>query len=192
MLLVTLGTGVGGGIVTGGRVLRGAHGFGGGDRPLPGRSRRPAVRLRRARTLGGGRVGHRARRARARARGRGRARRRCSRAPAAIVGAIVEGIHVGDAAAEGDADAVALRRASTRSDVALGLVGLVNILDPELVVVSGGLVELGDVLLDPLRDAFDGHIGGRRYRPAVPIVAAELGDQAGRRRRGGAGAGRCA
>ena len=65
------------------------------------------------------------------------------------------------------------------ANVALGLVGLVNILDPELVVVSGGLVELDDVLLGPLRDAFDGRIEGAPYRPAVPIVAAELGDQAG-------------
>jgi len=58
-------------------------------------------------------------------------------------------------------------------------VGLVNIFDPELVVVSGGLVELGDVLLRPLRRAFDGRIEGAAHRPAVPIVPAELGDRAG-------------
>ena len=78
-------------------------------------------------------------------------------------------------------DAVAIV-AEYAAHVALGLVGLVNILDPELVVVSGGLVELGDVLLAPLRAAFDGRIEGAAYRPAVPIVAAELGEQAGRRR----------
>jgi len=63
--------------------------------------------------------------------------------------------------------------------VAIGLVGLVNIFDPELVVVSGGLVELDDVLLAPLRAAFDGRIEGAAHRPAVPILPAELGGRAG-------------
>ena len=67
----------------------------------------------------------------------------------------------------------------TPGRVAIGLVGLVNIFDPEQVVVSGGLVELDDVLLRPLRAAFDGRIEGAPYRPAVPIVAAELGGQPG-------------
>jgi glucokinase len=40
-------------------------------------------------------------------------------------------------------------------------------------------VELDDVLLAPLRAAFDGRIEGAAFRPAVPIVAAELGGQAG-------------
>ena len=72
--------------------------------------------------------------------------------------------------------------------VALGLIGLVNILDSELVVVSGGLVNLGDVLLDPIRGAFAGHLEGSAHRPPVPIVAAELGGGRRARRRGGAGA----
>jgi glucokinase len=45
--------------------------------------------------------------------------------------------------------------------------------------VSGGLVELGDVLLKPLREAFGAHLEGAPYRPEVPIVAAALGEQAG-------------
>ncbi len=45
--------------------------------------------------------------------------------------------------------------------------------------MSGGLVELGDVLLTPLRDAFAGHLEGAEYRPDVPVVAAALGQRAG-------------
>ena len=71
----------------------------------------------------------------------------------------------------GAADAVAIVEEYALR-VAIGLAGLVNILDPELVVVSGGLVELGDVLLTPLRAAFAGRIEGSEYRPAVPIVRA--------------------
>jgi glucokinase len=63
--------------------------------------------------------------------------------------------------------------------VAVGLVGLVNMFDPEKVLVSGGLVELGDLLLGPLAAAFHGRIEGAPYRPAVPVLAAELGVAAG-------------
>ena len=54
-----------------------------------------------------------------------------------------------------------------------------NILDSEIVVVSGGLIRLGDLLLDPIREAFRGHLEGAQHRPEVPIVAASLGDDAG-------------
>ena len=79
-------------------------------------------------------------------------------------------MHVGDAAQAGDADALAIVREYAQQ-VAVGLVGLANILDPAVILVSGGLVELGGVLLDPLREWFAGHIEGaplpadRRDRP---------------------------
>ena len=37
--------------------------------------------------------------------------------------------------------------------VGLGLANVVNALDPEVVVIGGGLVEVGDLLLDPVRRA---------------------------------------
>jgi glucokinase len=92
--------------------------------------------------------------------------------------AAVRGEHAGESAAAGEADGAAIL-AEFAEVVALGFAGLANILDPELIVVSGGLVELGDVLLDPLRAAFLGHLEGSAHRPAVPIVAAELGDASG-------------
>ena len=63
--------------------------------------------------------------------------------------------------------------------VATGFAGLANIFDPEAIVISGGLVNVGDVLLSRLRERFPVHLEGRAYRPEIPIVAATLGDQAG-------------
>jgi glucokinase len=87
-------------------------------------------------------------------------------------------MHVGEAAQRGDPDAVTLV-VEYAHQVAIGLVGLVNIFDPDKVLVSGGLVELGDVLLGPLGAAFHGRIEGAPYRPDVPVVVAELGGRAG-------------
>jgi glucokinase len=174
-LLVTLGTGVGGGIITRGEVLRGAHGFGAeighfqvvADGPL----------------CACGQRGHWEALASGTALGRlGREWAHAGAAPSLLARAgsvdAITGVMVGDVARDGASDALAIVDEYARR-VAAGLVGLVNILDPERVVVSGGLVELGDVLLAPLRAAFDGRIEGAPHRPFVPIVAAELGERAG-------------
>jgi glucokinase len=63
--------------------------------------------------------------------------------------------------------------------VALGLAGLANILDPECIVIAGGIVELGPLLFGPLGEAFGRHLEGVDYRPAIPIVPAVLGERAG-------------
>jgi glucokinase len=90
----------------------------------------------------------------------------------------IRGVHVGDAAQSGAPDAVALVREYAQR-VAVGLVGLANILDPEMILISGGLVELGPVLFEPLREWFDGHIEGARYRTGIEILPAALGEEAG-------------
>ena len=176
VLLVTLGTGVGGGIVSGGRILRGANGFGAEighfqvdpDGPLCACGQRGHWEA----LASGTALGH-----------LGRARAVAGEAPSVVARAggnaeQVEGVHVGEAAQAGAADAIAIVTEYAHQ-VALGLIGLVNILDPELVVVSGGLIDLDDVLLTPLRAAFAGRTEGAAYRPDVPIVRAELGGHAG-------------
>ena len=45
-------------------------------------------------------------------------------------------------------------------NVAIGLVGLANIFDPALIAISGGLVNDGELFLDPMRRHFLGHIEG--------------------------------
>jgi glucokinase len=176
VLLVTLGTGVGGGVVTGGVVLRGAHGFGAEIGHFQVDPDGPMCAC--------GQRGHWEAMASGTALGAlGRARVREGRAPGLLAraGGDVDAVHgttVGGAAQDGDADALAVLHAYA-GNVAVGLVGLVNVLDPELVVVSGGLIDLGDLLLDPVRAAFTGRIEGASQRPDVPIVAAALGDDAG-------------
>jgi glucokinase len=175
-LVITLGTGIGGGIVSDGRVLQGAHGFAAEvghftvdpDGPL----------------CACGEVGHWEAVASGTALGRmAREAARLGDAPAILKAAggdpeSVRGTHVTEAGRAGAPDALALidRYAAA---VALGFVGLANILDPEIIVVSGGLVEEGDLLLGPVRTFFDGHVEGARYRPTPSIVAAELGGRAG-------------
>jgi glucokinase len=90
----------------------------------------------------------------------------------------VTGVAVGHAAAHGDGDALTLL-AEYADNVALGLAALANILDPEKIVIAGGLVELGPPLFGPLRDAFRRHLEGPQYRPEISIVPAELGYRAG-------------
>ncbi len=175
-LLVTLGTGVGGGVVSGGKVLRGAHGFGAEIGHFQVDPDGPMCAC--------GQRGHWEAVASGHALGvLGRERAAAGKAPSVLARAggdvdAVTGLHVGDAAQAGEPDAVALVREYAH-DVAVGLVGLANILDPAVILISGGLVEFGGVLLDPLREWFKGHIEGATYRAPVEIVPAALGEEAG-------------
>jgi glucokinase len=60
-----------------------------------------------------------------------------------------------------------------------GIAGLVNVLDPEIVIVGGGAVAAGDLLLEPARVGFRDAVEAAEHRPEVPIVAATLGNDAG-------------
>ena len=90
----------------------------------------------------------------------------------------VSGEEVAVAAAAGDLAARALI-ARYADNVALGLANLANILDPERIVIAGGLVSMGALLFDPLLVAFEERLEGTDYRPAIPIVPAALGERAG-------------
>ena len=70
-------------------------------------------------------------------------------------------------------------------NVALGLAGLANILDPERIVIAGGIVELGALLFGPLREAFGRHLEGVDYRPADPARPRGARRARGRGGRGG-------
>jgi glucokinase len=176
VLLVTLGTGIGGGFLFDGRPYRGAHNFGAEighftvdlDGPLCACGARGHWES----IASGTALGRMARELVARGGG------------AEIVGAAhgdvsaVTGNHVGVAAATGDADARGLL-VQYAENVAVGLAGLANILDPECIVIAGGLVELGPLLFSPLQEAFGRHIEGAGYRPSIAIVPARLGERAG-------------
>ena len=176
VLVVTLGTGIGGGLIINGEVHRGGRGFsaeighftvdpGGPMCACGGRGHWEAL-------ASGTALGRRAREWAA----RGDAPSVLARASGVVEA--VTGHDVGLAAMAGEPDGLAIL-AEHAGAVAVGLGGLVNILDPEVVVVSGGLVELGDLLLDPLRAALPEHVEGAGYRPVPPVLAAELGEHAG-------------
>jgi glucokinase len=60
-----------------------------------------------------------------------------------------------------------------------GIAGLVNVLDPEMVVVGGGAIEARELLMEPARKALVEAVEGPGHRPDVPIEAAQLGNDAG-------------
>jgi glucokinase len=61
---------------------------------------------------------------------------------------------------------------------ALGLVNLTNALDPEVIVIGGGLVEMGDQLLTPMREWYERLSFPGADRPLPPIRPATFGEQA--------------
>lgn len=176
VLLVTLGTGIGGGFLFAGKMYRGAHNFGAEIGHFTVDPNGPMCAC--------GERGHWESIASGTALGRMARELVAKGGGAALVAAAggdasaVTGAHVGHAAAQGDSDARALL-VQYSENVALGLAGLANILDPECIVIAGGLVELGPLLFGPLREAFRRHFEGVDYRPQVEIVPAQLGERAG-------------
>ena len=78
---------------------------------------------------------------------------------------------------EGDAGAGVIWLRSVKA-LAAGIVSLVNVLDPEIVILGGGIVNAGDALWEPLRQ----WINVFEWRPTgtgVRIVTAGLGEMAG-------------
>jgi glucokinase len=90
----------------------------------------------------------------------------------------VRGEHVTRAAAEGDTSAQEIMDRFAWW-VALGLSNLANALDPELIVIGGGLIEAGDVLMAPTRRAFAELVEAPDARPGLRVVPAALGSAAG-------------
>lgn len=63
-------------------------------------------------------------------------------------------------------------------NLGIGMASLASVLDPELIVVGGGLVETGELLLAPARQALAEHIFGSGHRQLPDIVPAHLGPDA--------------
>ncbi len=90
----------------------------------------------------------------------------------------VTGKHVTDAAREGDP--VALEAfARIGRWLGTGLADVAALLDPELFVIGGGVSEAGDLLLVPTRTAFEDALVARDHRPIARVVSAQLGNDAG-------------
>jgi glucokinase len=159
-LMITLGTGIGGSLVVGGRLVRGVNGMAGeyGHMQVV-----PAGRL-------------------CPCGGRGCWEQYCSgRAlarAAADVGSSLSGPALTAAAREGDPAAMEAYSV-VGTWLGVGIANLVAALDPPLVVVGGGVSAAGDLLLSPAREALEQSLVGAGHRDLPKVVGAVLGPMAG-------------
>jgi glucokinase len=178
LVMVNLGTGIGGGIVLDGRVIRGRFGIAGefghmqvvpdgircecGNRGCWEQYASGNALVREARALMSAgspvvsdlfdRVGGR---------------------PEDLTGPLVT-----EAARDGDPLARELLGEIGRW-LGIGMADLAAALDPGTFVIGGGVSAAAELLLDPAREAFRRQLTGRGYRPEARIVAASLGNEAG-------------
>ncbi|MDE0268884.1 MAG: ROK family protein [Acidimicrobiaceae bacterium] len=61
---------------------------------------------------------------------------------------------------------------------AVGVANLVHVLDPETVVIGGGLIDIGEQLVDGIRKWTFHYVLGGEYRPKVKVAAAQLASNA--------------
>ncbi|WP_454168685.1 ROK family glucokinase [Microbacterium paulum] len=176
MVMVTLGTGVGGAVITDGNLLIGANGsaaelghvrFVRGGRPcgcgqsgcLEQYASGRALQRELSDIAGDGGIGKRV-------------------AAHRNDAGIVPGADLALLLDEGDEGALeAVRRVATALGEACG--AFQAVLDPDLFVIGGGVAELGDALLEPTRLAYDTSLPGFGERPAARFVTASLGNDAG-------------
>jgi len=90
----------------------------------------------------------------------------------------ITGPLITEAAREGDPFAIE-QLAALGKWLGEGIATLTAVLDPAVVVIGGGVSEAGDLLLDPVRSHFKANLTGRNYRPQLEIRAAVLGNRAG-------------
>ena len=174
-VMLTVGTGIGGGLILDGEVYRGASGAGAElghtviemDGPecqgnCPGRGC--------VETLASGTAVGREGRAAA------------ERDPDSVLGRMladgrqIDGKAVTEAALSGDADARAVFELIGRR-LGVALTSFANIFEPEVIVIGGGVIGARDLLLEPARR----ELRARALPPMnrTPVVAAELGSDAG-------------
>lgn len=176
VLAITVGTGIGGGIIVEGRLVRGAHGFAAEIGHVVVEPNGPACGCGNRGCWEQVASGHAI----------GRAGRDAVRTyPHSLVAQLaagdpelVDGSLVTGAARKGDRVAAGIL-AEVGRRLGLGIAGLANILDPEVVVVGGGAAEAGELLLGPARRAFLEAIEAPEHRPEVALVPASLGNEAG-------------
>lgn len=178
VVMLTLGTGIGGGMIFDGALERGRHGMAGefGHMTVVPGGRHcecgntgcweqyasgPALRREALKALKRGGPDAVPMRAAMRAEG------------GAVTGEMVTAL-----AAAGDP--VAIEALTAVGDwLGSGLADLVAVLDPGLIVIGGGMSVSGELLLTPTRRALASSLSGRGHRPVPPVVGASLGPSAG-------------
>lgn len=174
-LMVAVGTGVGGGLILGGRIYRGGHGVAAeighvgyvpDGHPCPC-GRRGCLEQYAA----GPALVREAREAAA-----------AGQAPRLLEAAggdadKIDGHVIAELAAEGVEEALTPYRVTGRI-LGEGIAGLVAVLDPSLVVLGGGVSTSGEVYRAAVEEALHAHITARGHRPEPDLVVAALGNDA--------------
>lgn len=176
MVMLTLGTGVGGAIVLDGTLLRGGHGIAGElghtrfmrDGLLCGCGQNGCLEQ-----YASGRALQRAAEEIAEQPGLGDALAAVREEKGVIPGPAVSRLVLA-----GDPGAIeALRRVATALGEACG--GFQAVLDPEVFVIGGGVAQLGEDLLAPVRLAYQTSLPGFGDRPMAEFAIAQLVNDAG-------------
>src|SRR6201996_3758972 len=175
MVMLTIGTGIGGGLILGGEIFRGANGAGAelghvviqaDGPPCQGNCPNHGCVESLASGTALGREGRAA----------------AESAPDSALGKLladgaeIDGLAVTEAALAGDETAVGVFDL-IGSRLGVACASFANIFEPEVIVIGGGVIKAGDLLLDPARK----EVRERALRPMneTPIVAATLGNDAG-------------
>jgi glucokinase len=178
VMMITLGTGIGGGILIDGQVQRGRFGFAGEFghmQVVPGGHRcecgnrgcweqyasgNALVREAHSLVMANSPVAN-------------DLLDRVEGLPSNLTGPLIT-----EAARDGDPTARELL-AEVGNWLGVGIANLAAAFDPGAFVIGGGVSAAGDLLLDPARETFRRRLAGRGYRPEARIVAARLGNEAG-------------
>lgn len=169
VFLFTLGTGVGGAAICEGKLLFGAHGF-------AGEFGHTVIKYNGPRCVCGN-YGHLERYAGARfivARARRKMRkeksslRRCNHITPEIIA---------EEAKRGDRVSVQVF-SEVGFYIGIGVANIINLLDPDVIIISGGVSRAGKILFEPIRKIVAERILGTKYRN-YKIIPAKLGDNAG-------------
>ena len=178
LVVVNLGTGIGGAVVSGGAIQRGRYGMAGefghmqvvpggircecGNRGCWEQYASGNALVREAREL-----------ANANSPVAQGLLARVDGDPARITGMVVT-----EAARDGDLAAVELFQ-EVGHWLGVGIANLAAAYDPGRFVIGGGVSEAGELLLAPAREAFRRSLTGRGFRPEADIVRAQMGNDAG-------------
>lgn len=178
LMLLTLGTGVGGGLILNGALFRGAFGIGaelGHIRVVPdGHLCGCGIHGCLEQYSSGSALLRHAREAISAS--PDIARNLLARGDGTLEGLM--GQHITDAAREGDPVAMAAFN-TMASYLGAGIASLCAVIDPSCIVLGGGVIEAGEIFLGPTREAALRLIPFSGKHPYPEIVAAELGNYAG-------------
>ncbi|MET9501942.1 ROK family glucokinase [Streptomyces sp. NPDC006259] len=178
LVMITLGTGIGGAILEDGQVKRGKYGVAGEFghmQVVPGGHRCPCGNRGCWEQYSSGNA-------------LVREAKELAAADSPVAYGIIEHVkgQIGDItgpmitelAREGDAMCIELLQ-DIGQWLGVGIANLAAALDPSCFVIGGGVSAADDLLIGPARDAFKRQLTGRGYRPEARIVRARLGPEAG-------------